>query len=302
MTDWLEHRAVNGWRLFAFIALPVCAWVVFEALGTDLSGGAGVSEMIGFSVRLAVPFIYLAMAASSIQILFPGPFGRWWLRNRRYIGLCFAVGMAWQALFIFLLSTVYRDYYTAEVYYFRDELEGSLGYIFLAAMVVTSFRVTRRRLDQKQWKIIQKGGIYVLWGYAFSVYWWNMFYYEDPRTLDFVYYWAGFLAFAVRIAAWGKQRLKASGQGEPLGLVVRCSGAALLAAGLLVAATGLHWQGPVSAFLASPQWSATLELWLPFWPLQPYFSLMIIGLGTALLTARRHPSPLAPAASRPGAA
>ena len=30
---------------------------------------------------------------------------------------------------------------------FRDELEGSVGYIFLAAMVVTSFHFARKQLD-----------------------------------------------------------------------------------------------------------------------------------------------------------
>lgn len=204
------------------MSLPLSALVLVEMSGTDFSNGAGVSEMIGFSVRLAVPFIYLAMAASSSQILFPGPFAKWWLRNRRYIGFCFAAGMAWQALFIFMMSTFYRDYYFDEIYYFRDELEGTVGYIFLAAMVVTSFRFARRRLEQKQWKIIHKGGIYFLWSYAFSVYWWNLFYYEDPQALDFAYYWAGFLAFAVRIAAWGRTRVKlaardAGEQGAGLG-------------------------------------------------------------------------------------
>lgn len=114
--------------------------------------------MIGYSVRWAIPFIYLVVAASSIRILFSGPFPILWLRNRKYIGLVFAVAMAWQGLFIFILSTFYRDYYFAQVYYFRDELEGSVGYIFLAAMVITSFQFARKRVNQMQWKLIQKGG------------------------------------------------------------------------------------------------------------------------------------------------
>lgn len=289
MGDLLNNKAINGWWLFAIISLPMSAWVILEVLATDLSGGAGISEMIGFSVRLAVPFIYLAMAASSFQVLFPGEFGRWWLRNRRYIGLSFATGMAWQGLFIFIMSTVYRGYYAEEVYYFRDELEGSVGYIFLAAMVVTSFNLTRRKLDSKQWKVIQKGGIYFLWGYAFSVYWWNLFYYTDPRPLDFVYYWAGFVAFTLRIAAWGKLRRKAVDRQHPnasASALYRGVGTAMIALGLLAAATGLQWQAAVTAFLTTPAWSATMELWLPFWPLEPFLPLISIGLGTALLSAR----------------
>jgi hypothetical protein len=40
----------------------------------------------------------------------------------------------------------------------------------------------------------------------------------------------------------------------------------------------------VSGFLLTPAWSANLELWLPFWPLEPFLPLFIIGLGTLLLT------------------
>ena len=129
---------------------------------TDISSPEGVSYMIGYSVRWAIPFIYLVVAASSVRYLFSGAFPIWWMRNRKYIGLVFAVAMAWQALFIFILSTVYRDYYFDQVFYFRDELEGSVGYIFLVGMVVTSFQFARKKVNQAQWKLIQKGGVYFL--------------------------------------------------------------------------------------------------------------------------------------------
>lgn len=281
-----KHKALNEWGLFLLICIPISAMIIREMLKTDLSTGAGASAMIGYSVRWAVPFVFLAMAASSIQILFPGAFPAWWLRNRKYIGLCFAVGMAWQGLFIFIMSNVYRDYYFEDVYYFRDELEGSVGYIFLLAMVATSFRFTRRHLAQQQWKLIQKGGIYFLWAYAFSVYWWNLFYYENPEPIDYLFYSAGFFAFALRIAAWGKQRHKAlikSGiqTATPATKILGC---AVIAAGLILSATGLYWQKWATTFLTTPHWSAELELWLPFWPLEPFIPLLIIALGTALYT------------------
>jgi len=36
--------------------------------------------------------------------------------------------------------------------------------------------------------------------------------------------------------------------------------------------------------LTTPEWSADLVLWLPFWPFEPFLSLFIIGLGTMLVT------------------
>ena len=283
----LAHKTINKWRLFWLIAIPMFITIVVTMMGTDMSTASGVSSMIGFSVRLAVPFIFLVVAASSMQILFPGSFSKWWLRNRKYIGMCFAVAMSWQGLFIFIMSYFFRDYYFENVYLFRDELEGSIGYIFLPAMVVTSFHFGRKHLSAKQWKLLHKSGIYFLWAYPFSTYWWSLSYYQNPVPLDYVYYWCGFLAFAVRIAAWGKQRRQAMDRNATEAstpLALKALGSAIIVLGLVWSAYGLYWQERVTGFLTTPEWSADLVLWLPFWPFEPFLSLFIIGLGTMLAT------------------
>jgi len=201
--------------------------------------------------------------------------------------MCFAVAMTWQGLFIFIMSYFFRDYYFENVYLFRDELEGSIGYIFLPAMVVTSFHFGRKHLSAKQWKLLHKSGIYFLWAYPFSTYWWSLSYYQNPVPLDYVYYWCGFLAFAVRIAAWGKQRRQAMDRNATEAstpLVLKAMGSAIIVLGLVWSAYGLYWQEHVTGFLTTPGWSADLVLWLPFWPFEPFLSLFIIGLGTMLIT------------------
>ena len=286
----LQNKAINGWRLFWLISIPMCIVMVIAMMGADMSTASGVSHMIQFSVRWAVPFIFLVVAASSVQILFPGSFPMWWLRNRKYIGMCFAVAMAWQGAFIFMMSNFFRDYYFEDVYLLRDELEGSVGYIFLAAMVLTSFHFGRKHLNSTQWKLLHRSAIYFLWAYAFSVYWWNLSYYENPQAIDYVFYWSGFLAFVLRIAAWGKKRQQAAKENTPESStppVFKLLGSAIIAFGFFVSATGLHWQEPVTEFLLAPAWSANLVLWLPYWPFEPYLSIFIIGLGTMLLTKVR---------------
>ena len=285
----LKNKAVNEWRLFWLISIPMSITIVIAMMGHDMSTAHGISEMISFAVRWAVPFIFLVVAISSLQILFPGPFPMWLLRNRKYIGMCFAVAMAWQGSFIFIMSNFFREYYFTN-YVLRDELEGSIGYIFLSAMVVTSFRFGRKHLNQKQWKLLHKSSIYFIWAYAFSVYWWALFYYPynlNPRAIDYVLYCCGFLAFSLRIVAWGKQRQQAAKRNAPESstpLAFKVLGSAFIAFGLFVSASGMHWQGPVTAFLTTPKWSANLVLWLPYWPFEPFLSLFIIGLGTMLVT------------------
>ena len=185
----LKNKAINGWGLFCLISVPMSIAIAVEMLGTGLSTGPGVSSMIGYSVRFAVPLIFLVVAASSVQVLFPGPLPLWWVRNRPYLGFTFAVAMAWQGLFIFTMSFFFRDYYYEDVYLLRDEIEGTVGYIFLPAMVLTSFHFGRKHLSQRQWKLIHKTGIYFLWAYPFSVYWWNSsHYYGSPDPIDYVFY------------------------------------------------------------------------------------------------------------------
>lgn len=283
LQHFLRHKAINGWRLFWLISLPMCALVILEMTTVDLSTGPGVSAMIGYSVRFAVPLIFLVVAISSLQVLFPGPIPAWLLRNRKYIGLCFAVAMAWQGTFIGLMSTVYSDHYYDNVFYFRDELEGSTGYIFLAAMVLTSFRFASKHLSPEQWRVVHKAGLYFLWAYPFSTYWWSVVgYYGEVMPHDVVFYWLGFTAFALRIAAWSKQRMARSSAAAPL--PYRIAGSALIGFAMIVAATPANWQASLSTFLTRPAWSANLELWLPFWPFEPFLSLFMIGIGAMLFT------------------
>ena len=290
----LSKKMINGWPLFWVISGPMSLVMIVEMLGVDLTTGPGVSEMIGFSVRWAVPFIALVVAISALRTLFPGTFTTWLMRNRKYIGLCFAVAMAWQGLFIFMMSNLHRGYYYEEIYYLRDELEGSTGYLFLAAMVVTSFAFGRRLLKPGQWRLLHLSGIYFLWAYPFSVYWWNLSYYPNPQPIDYVFYWALYTGFALRILAWGKKRMQSSEQIETAAVVpraLRALGALTILFGLSLSAAGLYWQDPITTFLTTPAWSANLELWLPFWPFEPFLSLFVLGLGTMLYTQPRRPAP-----------
>jgi DMSO/TMAO reductase YedYZ heme-binding membrane subunit len=91
-----------------------------------------------------------------------------------------------------------------------------VGYSFLIAMVLTSFKFGRSRLNQKQWKILHTGGIYWLWFYAWSVYWFSLFYYQSaPVLLDYIYYWGGFLAWGLRLCAWSKKRWRQTAVPSP---------------------------------------------------------------------------------------
>lgn len=254
--------------------------MIIEIVRTDLSSGPAVSSMIQFSVRCAVPLLFITFAASSVQKLFPGPLGAWLLRNRKYVGLCFAAAMAWQGFFILWMTIVHSDYYVNEVYVLRDAIEGVLGYLFLTAMVLTSFKPGRKLLKPANWRLLHLCGIYFLWAYAFSVYWWNLFYYGAPVLLDYIYYWGGFLAWAMRAVAWGKKR----GGFKDTALATRLPGGAIILFGLVAANTGSVWWQTVESVLMPTAFFESLELWLPYWPFTPFLPLFALGFGVFLMT------------------
>jgi hypothetical protein len=286
----MQHKALNGWNLLALIALPISVAVLVTMLKLDMSRAANVSAMIQLSVRCAVPLLYLAFAASSLYALFPGDLSRWLLRNRGMLGFAYASAMAWQGLFIVWLVTVHREYYIGEVYVLRDAIEGVLGYGFLIAMTITSFKFTRSRMKPKHWKLLHTSGIYFLWAYAFSVYWYQLFYYQEQLPIDYIYYWAGFLACALRTAAWAKQRWQQAEKNTPdaraipsimiLGLVV-------VALGLIASATGSHWSEYSDALFYGYAVTQPLELYLPYYAPTAYIANFILLLGALLVVKAR---------------
>ena len=291
----LKSKIINGWSLWWLITVPVSAVMVLGMTRVDLTNADDVSSMIQLSVRHAVPLLFVAFAASSVQVLFPGPFGRWLLRNRPFIGLSFAAAMGWQLIFILWLVTIHTEYYVNEVYVLSDVVEGVSSYIFLIAMVLTSFKFGRRHLTPRQWKLLHTTGIYWLWCYAWIVYWYNLFYYESPALfIDYVYYWGGFLAWGLRLAAWSKKRSKTSagqsstdGRSTSLFLTV---GFAALVVGLTGISFARDWSPQVFEFMYGFKAIEFVGPFIPYSPLIPFYPMFLMILGAAFMVkARRVP-------------
>jgi hypothetical protein len=288
---FLKKKAVNGWVLFRINSCLISVVMIVGMAIGDLSSGPGVSSMIQLSARCAVPWLYLAFAASSLHVVFSSHFSAWLLRNRKYFGLSFAVSMGWQAIFIVWMVSLHTDYYVDEVYLLRDLIEGLLGYAFLFLMVVTSFRPGRKLLSRKQWKLLHKSGIYFLWAYAFSVYWWAIFFNQDPVFIDYLFYWIGFLAWGVRAAAWQKDRRKAvANDASPAGSdpSARLAGIAIAGLGVTAATFGSAWRGTTDELLYGYALTRIPELYLPYWPFEPFLPLAVVALGTYMVGTSWH--------------
>ena len=288
--DFLKKKALNGWNLLGLFSALISLIMLAGMARADLSSGPGVSTLIQLSARCAVFFVYFAFAASSVHVMVSSDASAWLLRNRKYFGLSFAVAMAWQALFILWMVLLHTDYYVDEVYLLRDVIEGLVGYVFLILMTVTSFQPGRRLLTRKQWRLLHKSGIYFLWAYAFSVYWWAIFYSESRLVMDYVLYAGGLVAWCFRAAAWHKDRLKKARK-DPAWAgphpAAQAAGWLIIALGALMSVSGSVWYGPSEPWVYGYALTQAPELYVPYWPFEPFWPLAVIALGTYGLSLGR---------------
>jgi hypothetical protein len=173
-----------------------------------------------------------------------------------------------------------------------DVVEGVVGYTFLIAMVLTTFKFGRSRLTPKQWKLLHTSGIYWLWVYAWSVYWFNLFYYQSPAVLiDYVYYWGGFIAWGLRLCAWSKKRWRQSTvESKPGGirqLVFLLAGFVAVVIALAGISFGSAWSPQVYEYLFAFSVIESIDTFMPYFPLVPFYPLFLLMLGAFLIVKSR---------------
>ena len=201
----LRHQCLNGWPLFYLVAGLTFAVICVGLVVIGVSTPEATVSMIRLSVQLASPWIFLAFVATALAQLFPGSFSRWLLRNRRYVGLSFAAGFGWQAVFIAVLFALHSDYYWQELHNTPDLILRMLSYLLLLALTVTSFFPVRRAMRPKDWRVLHLVGIWYFWA-AIWVSYAGVLSSGDTRIIAIVYVIAGLIVLTVRLAVHLKNR------------------------------------------------------------------------------------------------
>jgi DMSO/TMAO reductase YedYZ heme-binding membrane subunit len=152
---------LEGWYLLGFTSLVMAALAVWLASmrGFEVDGARMV---VRYTARSSLLLFCLAVSASALHRLWASPFTRWQLRNRRYLGLSFAVshlihliaivGFAAMAPALFAQATSPASF-----------IFGGIGYAFIMAMAATSFDRTARAIGPRAWRILHTSGVYYLW-------------------------------------------------------------------------------------------------------------------------------------------
>jgi methionine sulfoxide reductase heme-binding subunit len=144
------------WNIVGFsaIAIATILAIIFLFNGIDEES---MRMAIRATARTSCFLFAIAFIASSVRKLWSNQLSIWLLKNRRYLGLSFAVSHTFHALAIIGLAIVTP--YTA----LKTDHGGNLGYLFIFAMTATSFDRTARLLSHNAWKILHTVGMYYLW-------------------------------------------------------------------------------------------------------------------------------------------
>ncbi|MBR0833561.1 hypothetical protein JQ612_10180 [Bradyrhizobium manausense] len=154
--SWFE-----GWRLLAALALSLIALSLWIASMRQFEV-EGVRMVIRFTARSSLLLFCLAFSAAALARLWPNAWTRWQRRNRRYLGLSFAVSHAIHAVAIVAFARMdpagFMQATSPASYIF-----GGIGYAAIVAMSATSFDRTAALVGPRAWRTLHLVGGYYLW-------------------------------------------------------------------------------------------------------------------------------------------
>jgi sulfoxide reductase heme-binding subunit YedZ len=180
---------------YASVALTLmCA----ALLGMHGTGEEGWRVVIRATARTSLVLFSAAYVASSLRTFWRNDTTKWLLRNRRHVGLSYAVSHTLHLGAIVVLSRVAPD--------FRFEpgtlIGGGLAYVFLYLMALTSNDRAVAALGLDRWRRLHRVGMHYNWFIFFQSF-------ASRALMDPFYFPFGLIVVGdvvLRIAAWRKRR------------------------------------------------------------------------------------------------
>jgi DMSO/TMAO reductase YedYZ heme-binding membrane subunit len=154
--NWIE-----SWRLLAALTLSLIALSLWIAAMRQFEV-EGVRMVIRFTARSSLLLFCLAFSAAALARLWPNTWTRWQRRNRRYLGVSFAVSHFIHLGVILALASVDQALFWKLTNISTIVLAGS-AYLFIAAMAATSFDRTAAWLGPRKWRLLHLVGGWYIW-------------------------------------------------------------------------------------------------------------------------------------------
>jgi sulfoxide reductase heme-binding subunit YedZ len=159
---------MNGWRLTSLLALLLTAMALC-LLSVEGWDAEGIRLVIRATARTSLVLFVLAFTASAMVELLPAEATRWQRRNRRYLGVSFAVSHLIHLIAILALASIDAALFWKLTNINTIVLAGT-AYLFIAAMAATSFDRTAAWLGPRKWRRLHLlGGWYIWISFAVAV-------------------------------------------------------------------------------------------------------------------------------------
>jgi sulfoxide reductase heme-binding subunit YedZ len=152
---------MNGWRLTGVLSLLLLAMSLYflVAHGWDVES---VRLVIRATARTSLVLFTLAFTASALVELVPSEATRWQRRNRRYLGVSFAVSHFIHLAAILALASADKALFWTLTNISTIVLAGA-AYLFIAAMTATSFDRSAAWLGPRKWRLLHLVGGWYIW-------------------------------------------------------------------------------------------------------------------------------------------
>ena len=156
-----NRRIVNGWPLLGILSLALLVMAAGLALDHRFDV-AGIRLVIRATARTSLVLFALAFSASAVAALWPTEWTLWQRRNRRFLGLAFAVSHTIHAAAIAAFATL------DPVAFHQNSMAGSIvtggiAYLFIIAMAATSFDRSAAWIGPRAWRALHWTGGYYIW-------------------------------------------------------------------------------------------------------------------------------------------
>ena len=152
----IQSFSLQKWQIVKWSTMAIATVLVIIFLLNGINE-ASFRIAVRFTARSSCVLFLLAFSASALRKLKLTLFSHWLLSNRRYLGLSMAISHGFHAVAIAGIAIL-----TAKNMV-QDNLDATLGYVFIILMTITSFKRPAAILGRRSWKILHRVGMYYLW-------------------------------------------------------------------------------------------------------------------------------------------
>jgi methionine sulfoxide reductase heme-binding subunit len=147
---------LSGWKILW--ATAIVSVVMLGMMGTiDGITEASVRLAIRATARVSCLLFLMSFVAAPLHRLWTTNFSQWLRQNRRFFGLSMAVSHGFHGVTIGALHIVTHGQHP------QINPLAVLGYIFLAAMAITSFQPPAKAIGRRAWRVLHTAGMHYFW-------------------------------------------------------------------------------------------------------------------------------------------